>query len=1064
MPREANGSPSASCAALNPAFSTTVIFSRLIFPSVLIGLLAAFLLQVQPFTPAQPYRLRVPLRSDSAGRAQLLWRSAHGTVQPVSATVPVIKGGQMLTFDLPDTAPGTFRLRNPPQDAIDAFRLNPIDREGQIEIGEIKLLGTHDETLAVFPPSALRPSNRALALKVQDGTATFTTQPGEGVFIAPKSPLALTRIMIPFQPGTAAVQFGIAALATLFVLILASFVPAAARARFTGALAKIRDDQAAWPAATLLVVAAFATALSCYPIIFCGKSFVSPDYGPTQALYEEFPTLPQSPHESTESSRGSDTGALLWAHLPYSVIQHRAIFEHGELPLWNRYTFCGGPLLGQGQSMLGDPLHWIPIAAGGAVWAWDVKFCIAKLLFSFGVGLLAFAVTKRIWLAALLAISSSFLGFFAYRFNHCAFFSLCYSPWILLCWLRAAHTGGRVWPWALALAAANFWELNSGTAKESAMLIAGLNLTGVLLILNAEGGWRRRLGRLALMSFGNVIFVMLSAPHWLVFLDALRQAWTSSSHVAFQIQPGIALGLFDDLFYSQTISNESLFNPGANFLVLLGCLCAAVDLRRLLRDRTFTAVLLGAALQAAIVFGIVPPGFIAGLPFLGSIQHVDDVFSCVLIMHLLVLAAFGLRSLWDRAAEKTAPGDAAVMTFLFAILIAAFFGYAQASHRTGPSLLHAGETMKMSGFFLGYALALSAAILAMPWVVRSLRLRPSAGSVLLGMLLIFLFHFRHGLWTGTKFDSYVANPRARSELDAPSPAVEAVRATIARGGEPSRVAGIGGVLVPGFNTVLGLEHFNGADALISRWQRELEEKSGIPIEWLWRCVVPREAFPGAQIFGDLWNTRWYLGTPSELPREVNGLAPLKTLDLGIYTSRTAWPRAFFTDRLADCSSLENFVTLLRTGDRRPFAALVPEKVSDAPSANVESIADRIVLPATEYRLTENSTSFTINAPTPGVAVLGNSFESGNWRVTLDGRRVDCFRVNHAFLGVALPEAGVHRLRFSYWPRMLTPALWISLGGLLLVAGTIFIGIRMRPSEAGEPGKDPQEAAAGTTGA
>jgi uncharacterized membrane protein YfhO len=54
-------------------------------------------------------------------------------------------------------------------------------------------------------------------------------------------------------------------------------------------------------------------------------------------------------------------------------------------------------------------------------------------------------------------------------------------------------------------------------------------------------------------------------------------------------------------------------------------------------------------------------------------------------------------------------------------------------------------------------------------------------------------------------------------------------------------------------------------------------------------------------------------------------------------------------------------------------------------------------------------------------------------------------VNHAFLGVKIPEAGVHTLRFAYWPRILTPALWISLAGLLLAAGTVFFGLRSKPA-------------------
>jgi hypothetical protein len=999
-------------------------------------LITVFLLQVRPFSPATPYRLAVPMQSDTAGRARLMWRSVMGTVTPEYDSVMAVKGAQVLTFNLPDTALSTFSRKPRSREALDAIRLDPLDRMGRVVIGTATLLGPEDQVVATFQPSDFLPSKSVLKLKMEDGAAAFTTLPNEGVLFTLKQQLQLPRRTIPIHPVSAALQFCSTVIAMLVALTLAGRVSEERRARIRAALAKARDDQAAWPAVTLFLAAVLATAASCYPVIFCGKTFISPNYGPTQMLQNTYPELVQPPHEVLESNRGTDTGATLWAHLPYSVIEHRAIFGHGELPLWNRNTYCGGPLLGQGMSMLGDPLHWIPITAGGAIWAWDVKFCIAKLLFSLGVGLLAYHATRRIWLAALLAVSSSFIGFFTFRFDHCAYFSLCYAPWILLCWLRAARTTGRVWPWALALAAANFWELNSGTAKESAMLIAFLNITGGLLVLTAEGGWRKRITTLALMNFGNVLFVMLSAPHWMVFLDALRISWSYSAEtVTSQLPPDFAIGLFDDLFFNQINSNEILFNPSMNFLILLGCLWAGVDLRRLLRDRTFVAVLLGALLPAALAFGVIPKDTLLKVPFIGKIGHVANTFSCVLIIHLFILAGFGLRSLWDRSVKGLLRGDTVLAAILLALLTAIYFSSAQAVH----DATHA----KMSGFFRAYAAALIAVLLAMPWIVRGLRLRPSAGHFIAGGLCLFLIHFRHGLWTDTKFDRYVVNPRTRTDLSALPPAIAAIREPLDHNGQPARVVGINGVLAPGFNAVLNLEHFNGADALISPWQHELEEKSEILLMWGWRCVVRRTDFPRAQVFGDLWNVRWYLGTANELPRHLDGLELVKTLDLDIYVSHSAWPRAFFTNRLAECSSLDNFVELLGNADGRPFAALVPAKPTDAEPAKPESLDGRTVTAATAYRLTENTTAFTITAPTPGVAVLGNSYEPGNWRVTLDGRPVDCFRVNHAFLGVAIPEAGTHRLRFAYWPRLLTPALWLSAAGLVGVLLTLMLGIFKR---------------------
>lgn len=874
--------------------------------------------------------------------------------------------------------------------------------------------------------------------------------PAESMTSHANQPLQLARRTVPFTPLAAAVQFTAGTLAAVLVLSLAGLLSVPRRARVAAALAKLRDDHAAWPATTLFFAAALATTASCYPVVFCGKSFVSPNFGPTPTLLKLSPdATPQTP-EPVENSRGADTGAMLWAHLPYSIIQHRAIFKHHELPLWNRSTFCGAPLLAQGQSMLGDPLHWIPVSAAGASWAWDVKFCIAKLLFSFGVGLVAFAATRRIWVAALLAISSSFIGFFAFRFDHAAFFSLCYSPWILLCWMRAAQTAGRVWPWALALAAANFWELNSGTAKEAAMLIAGLNFTGGLLVLTAAEKCRERLARFGLMIFGVVIFIMLSAPLWMLFLDALRYSWTIPAAMPFaQLPPDLALGIFDDLFLGQVTPGEMMANPSANFLVLLGCLWAVVDFRRLLANRTFTAILLGALLPAALVFGVIPAELLVQLKLIGKTGYIANTFSCVLIIHLLIIAAYGLRALWDRAARKKARGDMLIAAIGAVLLVAIFLPYVH------------GTSGKMSAFFRGYVIALAASLLALPWIVRGIRRNPNAGHFIAGGLCIFIIHFRHGLWTDTKFDSYVANPRARTNLAALSPSVSLIRTSFEESGHPARVTGLGSVLAPGFNAVLGLDHFSGADAFVNRWQYRLLEQSSVPLPAEPRRFLDRESFPRTRCFGDLWNTRFYLGDPADLPRDVRGLELVKTLDLDIYVSHRAWPRAFFTDRLAECSSLRNFTDLLCTGDGRPFAALVPDKPPGTEPAELTALAGRAIVAATDYRLTENSTAFTIKAPTPGVAVLGNTFEPGNWRVTLDGKPVDCFRVNQAFLAVALPEAGTHTLHFSYWPRCLTQALLLALGGVLFALAILFIGLRRRPKTAGESPKMEVPPAAGT---
>ena len=718
------------------------IFCRILLPSLIVGLLASMWIHLRPFDSPQTYYFNVHLTSDRDGRARVYWDTGHGFAEYASIGSPIHAGTDTYRFPLPPAK-------------LQTLRLWPLDRAGKVTIHRAAVASGRGETLHVFPTSRLVRTAEETGAAADENGITLQTKPGEGLDFKPGEPLVLApKWSIPLQQ--AGVDCAIIAASIALLLLLIELFGPLRRFLAKPAIA-LRSGFEAVPVLTLCITAVAAAVLSCYPVVFAGKSFVSPGNG-ALLLYDDVPTVPRAPVELPEDPAGSDVGALMWAHLPYSAIQHRAIFQHGELPLWNRYNYCGTPLLAQGLTMIGDPLHWLTIASGGANWAWDVKFLCAKALFALGVGLCVRAATGGLWVAVLCAVSSAFLGFFSYRFSHPAFFALCYAPWILLPWFRVAITTGRIWPWVIGLALANFWQLNSGVVKESLALIIGLNFTGGLLVLLGLGSGGARLRRLLAMSWGLVLFALLSAPCWLVFFDALRSAWTPySAAKVFQIQPSLFIGLFDDLFYRQLVPWENHFNPAANFLILLGCIWAVVNIRGLLRNSAFLAVLLGSVPPALLVFGIIPPSLIADVPFLGQVQHVDNTFSVVLIIHLLVLAAFGLRSLWQNTARLSV--DSLLAATIFAVLLGLYFGYAQASHREGHSLWAAGTSARFTIFFLGYSIALMLAVLALPWAVWSLRRVPNFGALLIAALALIAMHFRHGMWTDTPFDRYVMNPR-----------------------------------------------------------------------------------------------------------------------------------------------------------------------------------------------------------------------------------------------------------------------------------------------------------------
>jgi hypothetical protein len=179
------------------------------------------------------------------------------------------------------------------------------------------------------------------------------------------------------------------------------------------------------------------------------------------------------------------------------------------------------------------------------------------------------------------------------------------------------------------------------------------------------------------------------------------------------------------------------------------------------------------------------------------------------------------------------------------------------------------------------------------------------------------------------------------------------------------------------------------------------------------------------------NATTYVSDHADPPREFDGLRLVKQLDLDIYDSPKAWPRAFFTDRLASYATPREFGGLVRNGDGRPFAAMQADGTRRP--ALPADLAGRTIRPATDYRLTGNNTSFVVDASGPGVAVLAEAYYVEDFQVKVDGRPAPYFRVNHAFKGVAIASAGRHEVTFAYWPQHFTLALSLGAVGLLFLA-------------------------------
>jgi hypothetical protein len=952
------------------------------------------------------YFFEAELTSSSPGNVQLFFDMGRGINEADSVSFPLIvqKEAALYRFPLPM---GTCRN----------LRFDPTDREGVVTVAKARIVDQGGHVVRDFKPGDFHGGQQVASVTEENGRVKIVTTPAAFdamTTINLGSPVKLALNWISVLRTLVPIWIGI-----LLAILLVNLVVTSARP------AQIFARVAAWagvnPVKAILCAAVAAVTVHCHPVLFFGKSFVSPNNN-VYLLYDTFPTVPGYDSTDLEDARGADVGAMMWQHLYYPVVARAALFTHGELPLWNRYDLCGIPLLGQGQSMFGDPLNWLTIAAKGATWAWDTRFLVIRVLFAFGTGLAVWLLVRHLGSALLITASSVFIGFFAFRFNHPAILSVCWSPWVLVawCWLLEARTPRARNLSLLALIASHWCMMTSGTIKEGYMLAACLDLTGFLLVLTAAGTWRERTAKLGAALAASLVFILLSAPLWTTFLDALGKSQTRYDVPgASQLSPWLLIGFFEDLFYRQLRPGEAHFEPSSNFVVLFGVLWSLASLRETGTNRRFTAVLLATLVPLALVFGVVPADWIVRLPFIANIIHVDNTFSCPLLILTAVLAGFGLASAIRRLREPGWIVDFGFFCLLLAALTALYFG-------------STGQAPK-SSFFHGYVPALFLAVLACPagaWLAARRQQRGVLAVILAGGFVLLLW--RHGQYLATPFDAYVLNPKVRVDLAAPSPAVALVNAQMK---DPSRTVGLGYNLFPGFNQMYGWESIYGVDAVRNKY---LEELAGLTpmkkvVDWI-DGPIAQEDIKEALPMQDLMNVRHYLASHRPAARDLPGRRWLASLDLDVYESPTAWPRAFFTDTLMTYPAAIDFVHLTLNGDRRPFAAVQEKDLKTLPASARQlprNPGARSVAPAYDYHLTSNTTSFTVAATEPGVIVLSESYYPDDFEVKLNDAPADYFRVNHAFKGVYVDHPGIYHVTFRYWPEHLTLGLWLCAAGIVI---------------------------------
>jgi hypothetical protein len=530
-------------------------------------------------------------------------------------------------------------------------------------------------------------------------------------------------------------------------------------------------------------------------------------------------------------------------------------------------------------------------------------------------------------------------------------------------------------------------------------------MAGVLSLLLARAPWDEKLGRLDAAALGSLCALLLAAPHWLIFLDALGRAATlyDQPKVIFAREPHAIAFTLGALSPG---TPETGVHPFAMLAAVLPLASPASSLRSGAAIGAFMTV----AIFGAAAFGVVPASWLMTLPLVGGIHHIGNSFLTATITPLFLLSGLGVAGQLN--GRGNTPG---ALLLLAGGVIVLILGITGAGREFGPTMA-------------ALSIVLAAAALGSAISIRT----PAAASVVATATCVYLsvaaggLHFRTGI---AQADALLIQPPARATLEALSPALEAIRARA--GSEPSRVAPIEEVLFPGTQALWRLESTGGPDALKLPAMDTLSDLTGVErTSWFWRTALHPGATESARGFLDMTNVAYLVARGDQVPRGIRPL-PLNGPDqLVVALRETAWPRAFFVDGVERHDSTAALANRIR-GATGPFAS-VAHYDADAVRGLPQSASH--ASPADSYRLTPNTTTFTVRSEGPGLAVLSEAFVELDFEATLNGKATSYLQVNHALKGVLIPGPGRWTVQFLYRPRLWNVSWLLAALGLLGLTG------------------------------
>jgi hypothetical protein len=764
------------------------------------------------------------------------------------------------------------------------------------------------------------------------------------------------------------------------------------------------------PKTFLFVSCLIFLVISCYPVIFFNKSFVSPS-NISQLSDSSGEIVPGYLNEVNGSYIGADRGAMLWGVAPNLKVAADSIMKFHEFPWWNRFVGGGTALYSQTNNLVLDPTNIFFYFLGSNSLSYDLKFLLSRLIFSIGIGFLGFKVSKNILASTIVSVSSLFIGYYQYRFNHPALFVITYIPMLLLCWLKMPLTfydnskASKIIA-TLTLTFVSFLQLNSGPIKEtlpSAFFVHMVGLLNFIFYFQKKDQIKR-----GLMSLSIILpsLFLTASFYCFLFLDFLKKSFTVyDSPVVVQLPIYSILGFFQNSFNINGIGFSSNL-----FFLFCTSIFFSLGLYKPNKksERISKLLLLFSIILSAAVYGVIPNYLLIKIPYFNNIHHIFDVLSTPLFVFLSVIAVLAIDT-YLSISTRLQIKHFRIFLFIYIFFYSIF-------------VIYSGKA-KLVPFLWTLILLL--------FVYFSLiRLTKFKYYIFAIFFIGTNFTNAQHLSTGIKtVDKYLIRPTGRADYSIESKSISFIKSYISKNA-PIRIVGLNEYLFPGYNARVGLESLVSVEPLRNSDFEKLMDFSNFNYanDWHWLRLLTHENLLKVDKGFNLMNVGLILTRKDvHLPKNYK---LIHESDYRVWERPNVWPRAYFTNLIIPIDTqgdLQRYINKLGNN----YSASI--NLDDYSRLGLHNTYNLNVLNASafNYQLTNNSTIFDINVPSSGFVVLSENFSPKDFEVYVNGTKVDYYKVNSSFKGVYITDPGLKHIEFVYRPEYLNVLLKFLIVGFIL---------------------------------